>query len=118
MKKNRNKRLKHAFSLAELMIVLLIMTLILAATMPILSKRAKVKAAAAAAGGIKTANEGATCTDGTDTIAYSKDYSQILVCQPTATLGGNCTTIGAKAVDVTNMAGTDNPYVHLVCVNE
>lgn len=39
---------KKAFSLAELMIVLLVMTIILAATMPILSKRAKVKAAAAA----------------------------------------------------------------------
>lgn len=42
---------KRAFSLAELMIVLLIMTIILAATMPILSKRAKVKAAAAAGSG-------------------------------------------------------------------
>lgn len=41
---------KRAFSLAELMIVLLIMTIILAATMPILSKRAKVKAAAVSSG--------------------------------------------------------------------
>lgn len=37
---------KVAFSLAELMIVMLVLTIILAATMPILSKRAKVKAAA------------------------------------------------------------------------
>lgn len=37
------KKIK-AFSLAELMIVLLIMTIILAATMPVLSKRAKIKA--------------------------------------------------------------------------
>lgn len=107
----------RAFSLAELMVVMLILTIILAATMPILSKRAKVKAAAAAAGGIKTANEGDTCVDGTDTIAYSKNYSQILVCQPEATLGDSCSTIGAKAVDRFNMSGTDNPYVHLVCVN-
>lgn len=40
---------RNAFSLAELMVVMLILTIILAATMPILSKRAKVKAAAAAA---------------------------------------------------------------------
>lgn len=39
---------KKAFSLAELMIVMLVLTIILAATMPILSKRAKVKSAAAA----------------------------------------------------------------------
>lgn len=41
---------KKAFSLAELMIVMLILTIILAATMPILSKRAKVKTAAAGGG--------------------------------------------------------------------
>lgn len=46
MKKN-NKFFK-AFSLAELMIVLLILTIILAASMPIMSKRAKTRAAAAA----------------------------------------------------------------------
>lgn len=39
-----------AFSLAELMIVMLILAIILAATMPILSKRAKIKAAAASSG--------------------------------------------------------------------
>ncbi len=38
------------FSLAELMIVLLILAIILAATMPILSKRAKVKAAVSSSG--------------------------------------------------------------------
>ena len=48
--KNINKFIK-AFSLAELMVVMLILTIILAATMPILSKRAKVKAAAVAASG-------------------------------------------------------------------
>lgn len=37
--------LYKAFSLAELMILMLILTIILAATMPILSKRAKFKAA-------------------------------------------------------------------------
>lgn len=45
--KNFKKTVK-AFSLAELMIVMLVLTIILSATMPILSKRAKVKAAAAA----------------------------------------------------------------------
>lgn len=112
---------KLAFSLAELMIVMLILTIILAATMPILSKRAKVKAAAAAAGGgIKTANEGDSCVDGTDTIAYSKDYAQILTCMPTKTLGDSCadTDAGKKAVDTSTMSGTDNPYVHLVCVKD
>lgn len=44
-------RIHKGFSLAELMIVMLILALILAATMPILSKRAKVKAAASASGG-------------------------------------------------------------------
>ena len=46
-------KIKHfkGFSLAEMMVVMLIMTIILAASMPILSKRAKVKAAAAASGG-------------------------------------------------------------------
>lgn len=44
----------QAFSLAELMIVMLILTIILAATMPILSKRAKVKAAAVSSGEAKT----------------------------------------------------------------
>lgn len=107
----------RAFSLAELMIVMLILTIILAATMPILSKRAKVRAAAAAASGIKTANEGDTCVDGTDTMAYSKDDGEILICLPIQTLGGSCTSIGSKAVDITNSAGTLNPYVHLVCVN-
>lgn len=38
----------NGFSLAELMIVMLVLSIILAATMPILSKRAKVRAAAAA----------------------------------------------------------------------
>ena len=45
MKKINNLK---AFSLAEMMVVMLIMTIILAASMPILSKRAKVKAAAVA----------------------------------------------------------------------
>lgn len=109
----------RAFSLAELMIVMLILTIILAATMPILSKRAKVKAAASAAGGgaIKTANEGDDCIDGTDTIAYSKDDGEILICLPKQTLGGSCTNIGSKAVDKDNSVGTLNPYVHLVCIN-
>lgn len=44
-------RIYKGFSLAELMIVMLILTIILAATMPILSKRAKVKAAATGGGG-------------------------------------------------------------------
>lgn len=43
--------IKRAFSLAELMVVMLILTIILAATMPILSKRSKIKAAAAMAAG-------------------------------------------------------------------
>lgn len=41
----------QGFSLAELMIVMLVLTIILAATMPILSKRAKVKVAAVASSG-------------------------------------------------------------------
>lgn len=48
----------NGFSLAELMIVMLVLTIILAATMPILSKRAKVKAAAVAASSGSTI----TCT--------------------------------------------------------
>ena len=47
MKNIINRSIK-AFSLAEMMVVMLIMTIILAASMPILSKRAKVKAAALA----------------------------------------------------------------------
>lgn len=45
------KNIKKAFSLAELMIVMLVLTIILAATMPILSKRAKVKHAELASAG-------------------------------------------------------------------
>lgn len=41
---------RTAFSLAEIMVAMLLVTIILAATMPILSKRAKVKQASAGAG--------------------------------------------------------------------
>ena len=117
MKLTKKIGFRHGFSLAEMMIVMLILTIVLAASMPILSKRAKVKVAAQT-GGITTANEGDTCVDGTDTIAYSKDISQLLVCEPNATLGDSCSKIGAKAVDITNMKNTDNPYVHLVCIDD
>lgn len=98
-----------AFSLAELMIVMLILTIILAATMPILSKRAKVKAAAAAAGGSVTltvATEGDPCTIPTDSkvqnvLAISSDYTTLLTCKPTANLGDPC-TVGTKSVQVVN----------------
>lgn len=68
----------RAFSLAELMIVMLILTIILAATMPILSKRAKVKAAAAANVSLPIKNEGDTCTTGS--IAIGSDGT-LLTCQ-------------------------------------
>lgn len=71
-------RFKEAFSLAELMIVLLIMTIILAATMPILSKRAKVKAAANTTISLPTKNEGDSCTLGS--VAIGSDGS-LLTCQ-------------------------------------
>lgn len=107
-----------AFSLAELMVVMLVLTIVLAASMPIISKRAKMKAATASGGALKIANEGDSCVDGTDTIAYSKDYAMVLVCEPTKTLGDTCADAdaGKKAVDTTTMAGTDNPYVHLICI--
>lgn len=68
----------RAFSLAELMIVMLVLTIILAATMPILSKRAKVKAAANATVSLPLKNEGDTCTAGA--IAIGSDGS-LLTCQ-------------------------------------
>ena len=120
MNKNKLKRSpsSHAFSLAEMLVVMLILTIVLAATMPILSKRAKMKAAAASSAfTLKHANEGDSCTDGTDSIAVSNDNTTLLTCMPNKTLGGSCTTIGAKAVDTTNSSGTLNPYVHLVCIN-
>lgn len=120
MSKNKNFIAKRAFSLAELMIVMLVLTIILAATMPILSKRAKVKAAAAVAAGriTTTANEGDSCIDGTDRLAVTTD-GRILTCMPTEILGDSCdnaTEVGHTAVDNTTMSGTDNPYVHLVCI--
>ena len=107
MKKILNKK-KRAFSLAELMIVMLILTIILAATMPILSKRAKMKAAAAAAASsavtLSVVNEGDPCTIPTDSnvsnvLAISTDYTTLLTCKPTATLGSTC-TVGTKSVQV------------------
>lgn len=111
---------QRAFSLAELMVVLLIMTVILAASMPILSKRAKIKAAAAATGSINTtAKEGDNCTDGKDRLAVTAD-GRILTCMPEKTLGDSCdnnTEVGKTAIDYNKtMKDTDNPYVHLVCI--
>ncbi len=71
------KKIK-AFSLAELMIVMLILTIILAATMPILSKRAKVKAAAVANVNILVKSEGDSCPPGN--VAVSPDGT-LLTCQ-------------------------------------
>lgn len=68
----------RAFSLAELMIVLLIMTIILACTMPILSKRAKVKAAAVENINLPVKNEGDSCPPGN--VAISADGT-LLTCQ-------------------------------------
>lgn len=71
------KKIK-AFSLAEMMVVMLIMTIILAASIPILSKRAKVKAAAAANVILPVKNVGDTCTTGS--IAIASDGT-VLTCQ-------------------------------------
>lgn len=76
-----------AFSLAELMVVMLILTIILAATMPILSKRAKVKAAAAA-----TASSGTVraCTKKITTEPFSKQITpDIIFMSYTLTGGGS-----------------------------
>lgn len=70
---------KIAFSLAELMVVMLILTIILAATMPILSKRAKVKAAANATLTLPMKNEGDPCPPGN--LAISADGTTLLTCQ-------------------------------------
>lgn len=95
MKKNTN----NAFSLAELMIVMLILTIILAATMPILSKRAKVKAAAAAGKSFPPiVNEGDPCETTTDTMGISSDHNTLFTCMQTAPESGSCPTIGEYAV--------------------
>lgn len=73
-----NLSAQRAFSLAELMIVLFIMTIILAATMPILSKRAKVKAAALANINLPVKNEGDSCPPGN--VAVGSDGT-LLTCQ-------------------------------------
>lgn len=74
------KKINKAFSLAELMIVMLILTIILAATMPILSKRAKMKAAAAATVSLPVVAEGVgTCTP--NTVGISSDGTTLLTCQ-------------------------------------
>jgi len=88
-----------------MLVVLLIMSIVLAMTMPIISKRAKYKAASAAGAVTLTiANEGDACTlptDGsiTNNLAISTDHTTLLTCRPTATLGGSCTT-GTKATQV------------------
>lgn len=92
-------KLKKAFSLAELMIVMLILTVILAATMPILSKRAKVKAAAAAANSIKIpVQEGDPCETTTDNLGMSSDHATMFTCIQAATENGSCPTQGEYAV--------------------
>lgn len=110
---------KCGFSLAELMVVMLILTIVLAASMPILSKRARMKAnASAGAFTLHTHNAGDHCDESTDTIAVANDNT-LLVCMAEKTLGGSCDNtaeVGDKAVDITTMSGTDNPYVHLVCI--
>lgn len=91
---------KKGFSLAELMIVLLIMTIILAATMPILSKRAKVKAAATASVHLPVVSEDEPCTSGN--IGISADGTSLLTCQ-----GGVW-----KKLPSSGGAGSDSLYLY------
>lgn len=71
----------QAFSLAELMIVLSIMSIVLATTMPLLSKRAKMKAANAIQV-LPVVTEGNTCTaTNTKNTGISSDYTTLLTCQ-------------------------------------
>jgi len=94
-----------AFSLAEMLVVLLIISLIMAMTAPIISKRAKVHRAAAAGGAVtfQTAVEGSTCDIPTSgqidkVMAISSDYTTLLTCQSVQAIGSSC-TVGNKAVD-------------------
>jgi len=108
---------KRAFSLAEMLVVLVIISVIMAMTAPIISKRAKVHRAAAAGGAVNLpiAAEGDYCPDPTDgqvdkNLAITADRTKLLTCQPTGTLAGSCPTVGAKAVDTTGGVIT-----HIVC---
>lgn len=111
-----------AFSVAELMIVLLIMSIILAMTMPILSKRVKMKAAASAGGFINLPikKEGDYCPDPVDgqvdkNLAVTADRSTLLICMPEAAADGSCTDIGAQAVQWDD---TNKTITRLVCQND
>lgn len=101
MKKN-NKNIK-AFSLAEMMVVLLVISIVLSAMMPIISKRARLRPTINTTAILPTQTEGQACTaTATNNTAISSDYTTLLTCQssrwkravatiPIVTSGGSCT---------------------------
>ena len=106
---------KKAFSLAEMMIVMLIVTLVLAATTPLITKRSKRQASSSGAVSLPIKNEGDSCVEPTsgkvgDNIAITPDHTTLLTCQPEASAGSSCSTLGAKAAQVDSGVVT-----HLVC---
>lgn len=100
-----------AFSLAEMMVVLLIMTIVMAMTMPIISKRIKTRpSTAGGVSGLPIKAEGEYCDDPQDgkidsNLAITADHSTMLVCMSEATVDGDCSNIGNRAVQYDTATG-------------
>lgn len=111
---------KSAFSLAEMMVVLLIMTIVLAMTMPIISKRVKAKPSLSAFSDLPIRAEGDDCPDPVNgqlqnNLAITADRSTLLMCMQEATSGGTCSDIGAQAAQ---WDSTNKIMTRLVCKDE
>ncbi len=95
--------------------VLLIISIILAISAPILVQRETDNFNALQNIKLQIKAEGDPCPDPTsgnvsDNIAITADHTTLLTCQPEATEGESCSEIGAKAVSISGSVIT-----HLVC---